>query len=77
MLVTVAMQKSLKGALSAVTDDPPGIQPTQLWVQCLPVAGSLPFLWNSSGQVPYEVSMEVVLSVFLQRGRAQRCNHIL
>jgi hypothetical protein len=68
ILAMAAMHTILKGALSAVTEAPPGIQPTQLWVQGLPVAGSLPFLWNRSGQVPCELSTEAVVSVFLQRG---------
>lgn len=62
------------------------IQSTQLQVQGLPVADSLPFLCNRSVQLPSECGVEMVVSVFLQGGHggteghggglAQKPNHI-
>lgn len=62
------MHTILKGALPAKREAPPMIQPTQLQVPGLPVADSLPFLWNRSVQPPSEHGKEVVMSGFLQGG---------
>lgn len=68
VLVSTTTHTILKGALPAKREAPPVIQPTQLQVQGLPVADSLPFLWNRSVQPPSERGMEMVVSGFLQGG---------